>query len=47
VSSPLLLLHGFTDTGRTWDLVRPALEAAHDVLTPNLPGHFGARRLTR
>lgn len=41
MSSPLLLLHGFTDTGRTWDLARPSLEAAHDVLAPTLPGHFG------
>src|SRR3954469_12646432 len=39
--SPLLLLHGFTDTWRTWDLVLPALERAHDVLAVTLAGHAG------
>jgi pimeloyl-ACP methyl ester carboxylesterase len=39
--SPLVLLHGFLDTPRTWDLVRPALERRHDVLAPTLPGHAG------
>jgi pimeloyl-ACP methyl ester carboxylesterase len=38
---PLLLLHGFTDTWRTWELVLPALERHHDVLAPTLPGHAG------
>ena len=38
---PLVLLHGFTDTWRTWELVLPALEARHDVLAPTLPGHAG------
>lgn len=39
--SPLVCLHGFTDTWRTWDLVLPALEASHDVLAPTLLGHAG------
>lgn len=39
--SPLLCLHGFTDTWRTWELVLPALEREHDVLAPTLPGHAG------
>ncbi len=39
--SPLVLIHGFTDTWRTWDLVLPALERSHDVLAPTLPGHAG------
>jgi pimeloyl-ACP methyl ester carboxylesterase len=39
--SPLLLLHGFTGTWRTWELVLPALERSHDVLAPTLPGHAG------
>jgi pimeloyl-ACP methyl ester carboxylesterase len=39
--SPLLLLHGFTDTWRTWELVLPALERRHDVLAPTLAGHAG------
>ena len=38
---PLLLLHGFTDTWRTWELVLPALERSHDVLAPTLAGHAG------
>ena len=29
---PLVLLHGFLDTWRTWELVLPALERRHDVL---------------
>jgi pimeloyl-ACP methyl ester carboxylesterase len=39
--SPLVLLHGFTDTWRCWELVLPALEAEHDVLAPTLAGHAG------
>ena len=39
--SPLVLLHGFTGTWRTWELVLPALERHHDVLAPTLPGHAG------
>src|SRR3954452_19981140 len=38
---PLVCLHGFTDTWRTWELILPALEAGHDVLAPTLPGHAG------
>lgn len=38
---PLLCLHGFTDTWRTWELVLPALEGEHEVLAPTLPGHAG------
>ena len=38
---PLLLLHGFLDTWRVWDLVLPALERRHDVLAVTLPGHAG------
>jgi pimeloyl-ACP methyl ester carboxylesterase len=38
---PLVLLHGFTDTWRTWELVLPALERHHDVLAPTLAGHAG------
>ena len=39
--TPLVCLHGFTDTWRTWDLVLPALERHHDVLAPTLAGHAG------
>jgi pimeloyl-ACP methyl ester carboxylesterase len=38
---PLVCVHGFTDTWRTWELVLPALERHHDVLAPTLPGHAG------
>ena len=38
---PLVCLHGFMDTSRTWELVRPALERHHEVLAPTLPGHAG------
>ena len=43
---PLVLLHGFTDTWRVWELVLPALERHHDVLAPTLPGHAGGPPLT-
>jgi pimeloyl-ACP methyl ester carboxylesterase len=39
--SPLVCLHGFTDTWRTWELVLPRLERRHDVLAPTLAGHAG------
>ena len=39
--TPLVCLHGFTDTWRTWELVLPLLERCHDVLAPTLPGHAG------
>jgi pimeloyl-ACP methyl ester carboxylesterase len=38
---PLVCLHGFADTWRTWELVLPALERHHDVLALTLPGHAG------
>lgn len=38
---PLVCLHGFMDTWRTWELVLPTLERRHDVLAPTLPGHAG------
>jgi pimeloyl-ACP methyl ester carboxylesterase len=42
---PLVCLHGFTDTWRTWELVLPELERRHDVLAPTLAGHAGGPRL--
>ncbi len=39
--TPLVLIHGFVDCPRTWDLVRPALERHHEVIAPALPGHLG------
>jgi pimeloyl-ACP methyl ester carboxylesterase len=38
---PLVCLHGFVDTWRTWELVLPMLERHHDVLAVTLPGHAG------
>jgi pimeloyl-ACP methyl ester carboxylesterase len=38
---PLVCLHGFLDTWRTWELVLPALERHHDVLAVTLAGHAG------
>ncbi len=40
-----MCLHGFTDTWRSWDLVRPKLERHHDVLAPTLAGHAGGPSL--
>jgi pimeloyl-ACP methyl ester carboxylesterase len=45
--TPMVLLHGFTDTWRTWELVLPALEAEHDVLAPTLAGHAGGPAIDR
>jgi pimeloyl-ACP methyl ester carboxylesterase len=39
--TPLLCLHGFTDTWRTWELVLSALQREHDVLALTLAGHAG------
>jgi pimeloyl-ACP methyl ester carboxylesterase len=39
--SPLVCLHGLTDTWRSWELVLPALEREHDVLAVTLAGHAG------
>jgi pimeloyl-ACP methyl ester carboxylesterase len=39
--TPMVCVHGFTDTWRTWELVLPVLESRHDVLAVTLPGHAG------
>jgi pimeloyl-ACP methyl ester carboxylesterase len=39
--SPLVLLHGFTDTCRAWAPVVADLRAHHTVYAPTLPGHRG------
>jgi 2-succinyl-6-hydroxy-2,4-cyclohexadiene-1-carboxylate synthase len=36
---PLVLLHGFTGSGRSWDDLRRRLEPARQVITIDLPGH--------
>ena len=38
-SDPIILLHGFTSTHRTWDLLGERLSKRHFVITPDLPGH--------
>ena len=38
---PLVCVHGFADTWRTWELVLPDLERRHDVLALTLAGHAG------
>jgi pimeloyl-ACP methyl ester carboxylesterase len=38
---PLVCLHGFLGTWRTWELVLPALERHHEVLAVTLAGHAG------
>jgi 2-succinyl-6-hydroxy-2,4-cyclohexadiene-1-carboxylate synthase len=35
----LVLLHGFTQTGRSWEPLLPRLTPHFDVVTPDLPGH--------
>jgi len=42
---PLVLLHGFMETWRTWELVLPRLEREHEVLALTLPGHAGGPAL--
>lgn len=42
---PLVCLHGFADTWRSWELVLPALQREHDVLAPTLAGHAGGPRI--
>ena len=42
----LVLLHGFTQTGRSWQAIAHALAARYRPATPDLPGHgdFAERR---
>ena len=38
---PLLLIHGFTDTARTWDPLVPLLKDDFELIVPTLVGHRG------
>jgi pimeloyl-ACP methyl ester carboxylesterase len=38
---PIVCIHGFTDTWRTWELVLPMLQERHEVLAITLAGHAG------
>ena len=40
----LVLLHGITESHRTWDPLVPALSADHTVVAVDLPGHGGSDR---
>lgn len=42
MAAPLVLLHGFTQTGRAWDAVRAALAGGRETIAPDLRGHGGA-----
>jgi pimeloyl-ACP methyl ester carboxylesterase len=42
---PLLLIHGFTDTARTWDPLVPLLAGEYDLIVPTLLGHRGGNPL--
>jgi pimeloyl-ACP methyl ester carboxylesterase len=42
---PLVLLHGFFDTWRVWELALPALQRKRDVLALTLAGHAGGPAL--
>src|SRR3954447_26110618 len=39
VAGDLVLLHGFTQTGRSWGPVREALGSRYRCFAPDLPGH--------
>jgi 2-succinyl-6-hydroxy-2,4-cyclohexadiene-1-carboxylate synthase len=46
MAADLVLLHGFTQTGRSWQPVLHALAARYRAVAPDLPGHghFAGRR---
>jgi 2-succinyl-6-hydroxy-2,4-cyclohexadiene-1-carboxylate synthase len=46
MAADLVLLHGFTQTGRSWRAVQHALAARYRAVAPDLPGHgdFAERR---
>ena len=43
---PVVLLHGFPETGRCWQAVAGALSENHRVLVPDLPGYGRSARPT-
>src|SRR3954452_1388180 len=42
VAGDLVLLHGFTQTGRSGELVREAVSSRYRCFAPHLPGHGDA-----
>jgi len=45
-NDPLILLHGFTGTHRTWDALSERLARSHFMILPDLPGH-GSSEVSR
>lgn len=43
---PLVLIHGFMESRRSWDLALPPLARRHEVIVPALPGHAGGPPLS-
>ncbi|MDO9407333.1 alpha/beta fold hydrolase [Patulibacter sp.] len=43
--SPLLMIHGLGGNRDSFDPILPALQAEHDVISPDLPGHGEAPEL--
>jgi pimeloyl-ACP methyl ester carboxylesterase len=41
---PVLLLHGFTDSARSWSLIAPHLAADFRLIAPDLRGHGDSDR---
>ena len=42
---PLLLIHGFTDSARTWDSLVPLLRDDFELIVPTLVGHRGGPQM--
>lgn len=42
ISTPLVMLHGFTQTSQSWDPVIAALSRRRPLVLPDAPGHGGA-----
>ena len=40
--APVVLVHGFTQSGRAWDAVAPAMARRHTVIALDAPGHGGS-----
>lgn len=45
IGSPLLMIHGLGGDRDSFDPILPALQAEHDVISPDLPGHGAAPEL--
>jgi 2-succinyl-6-hydroxy-2,4-cyclohexadiene-1-carboxylate synthase len=45
-AEPLVLLHGFTQTGASWAPLREPLGKTFRLLSPDLPGHGAASRVS-